>query len=152
LISIIGSFDLLRISNQKEIFSLDNVGLLCYQYYEDLYREQYKIFLEENDDIEEVISQIDNDNTNFKKNIFKYRLRLFFTFIFPFFLLIGLVLFLRNNLGVSCIYINYDSYYDLETGEDLAEKERTFTNDERDYDAIIETYGEWKLDSNTNIL
>ena len=37
--------NLLRISNQKEIFSLDNVGLLCYQYYEDLYREQYKIFL-----------------------------------------------------------------------------------------------------------
>jgi len=142
--------NLLRISNQKEIFSLDNVGLLCYQYYEDLCREQYKIFLEENGDIDEVISQIDNDNTNFKKNIFKYRLRLFFTLIFPFFLPIGLVLLLRNTPSGSCKYINYDSYYDLETGEELAEKERTFTNDERNYNAIIETHGDWELDSNTN--
>ena len=143
--------NLLSISNQQEIFSLDNISLLCYQYYEDLYKEQYKIFLEENNDIDKVISQIDNDNTNFKKNIFKYRLRLFFTLIFPFFLPIGLVFFLRNTPGGSSKYINYDSYYDLETGEELAEKESTFTNDERDYNAIIETYGDWELDSNTNI-
>ena len=32
----------------------------------------------------------------------------------------------------------------------LLKKERTFTNDERDYNAIIETYGDWELDSNTN--
>ena len=57
---------------------------------------------------------------------------------------------LRNTPSGSCKYINYDSYYDLETGEELAEEKRTFTNDEREYDAIIETHGEWKLDSNTN--
>ena len=60
------------------------------------------------------------------------------------------MLLLRNNPSGSCKYINYDSYYDLETGEDLAEEKRTFTNDEREYDAIIETHGDWELDSNTN--
>ena len=141
--------NLLSISNQKEIFSLDNISLICYQYYEDLYREQYEVLLEENKDIDEVISQLKQDDIVSMKKIFKYRLRLFFTSVFPLLVPIGLVLYLRNTPNGSCKYINYDSYYDLETGKAIAEEEMIFTNDERDYNAIIETHGDWEWDSHS---
>ena len=43
---------MLSTSNQKEIFSLDNISLLCYQYYEDLYtnclrKQSYNYLMEQ---------------------------------------------------------------------------------------------------------
>lgn len=139
--------NLLSTSNQKEIFSLDNISLLCYQYYEDLYKEQYEILLK---DIDKTISKIEDENHTSQSNIFDYRFRLFFTKVIPFVIPFGLVLFFRSYPSGSCKYVNYDSYYDLETGVALAEEKVTFTNDEREYDAFIEKYGDWELDSNTN--